>query len=81
MSTLTCTLEEFKKIVAEFCKAAPSANLEQLDAGFKCVSLHYLGIEPPPKMGSAQEIMATSYLDYASNQMIKREMEISDKLS
>jgi hypothetical protein len=72
MSTFVCTLEQFKGVVAEFCKSAPTASDDALEAGFKCVTLHYLGIEPAPKSGSWQEIIAVSCLNYASNRKIDR---------
>lgn len=45
MSTITCTYDEFRRIVADFLQAADTANLEELEAGEKCVGLAYLGIE------------------------------------
>ncbi|GEM_PF-5687351 len=81
MSTFTCDLEGFKRQVAEFCKAAPSAeNLDQLEAGFKCVSLHYFGIQPVPAAGSAAEIMAVSSLDYASSVRFNHELRLAGVL-
>lgn len=44
-TTLTPTYEEFRHMVAEFLKAADTANKEELDAGAKCVGLAYLGIQ------------------------------------
>lgn len=45
MSTITCTYDEFRRIVADFLKAADTANYEELEAGEKCVGLAYLGIQ------------------------------------
>lgn len=44
-TTLSPTYEEFRRMVAEFLKAADTANKEELDAGAKCVGLAYLGIQ------------------------------------
>ena len=76
MTTFNCTLNQFKQLVAEFHKAADTANLEELDAGFKCVSLHYFGITPQPESNSAEEIIATSAFNFASNKHIKRSIEL-----
>lgn len=78
MSTFKCTLEEFKKIAADFHKKAQETeDLDALDAGFKCVGLHYLGIEPIPEPGSYQQITAVSVLDWASGVYFAREMELT----
>lgn len=76
MSTFTCDLEGFKKVTAEFCKAAPTADADELEAGFKCVGLHYLGITPTPAKGSAAEIMAVATLDYAARRKDERELQL-----
>lgn len=45
-TTLTPTWEEFRRIVADFLKAADMAtSVEELDAGAKCCGLAYLGIQ------------------------------------
>lgn len=77
MSTFTCDLEGFKKIVADFCKAAPTADADQLEAGFKCMGLHYLGITPTPESGSATEILAVSALEYAGRRKSERDLELA----
>ena len=57
------TIEGFKQKVAEFRKAAPSADQESLAAGFKCLSLAYLNMksEHPSDL-----IVAASYLKFAT---------------
>jgi hypothetical protein len=44
-STLNPTWDQFRRIVADFHKAADTANGEELDAGAKCVGLAFLGIQ------------------------------------
>lgn len=77
MSTFVCSLEGFKKIVVDFCSAAPTADAVQLEAGFKCVGLHYLGITPMPETGSREEIMAVSILEYAGRRKADRDFELA----
>lgn len=77
MSTFICTLDEFKKVVVDFCSAAPTADADQLEAGFKCVGLHYFGITPMPATGSREEIMAVSTLEYASRRKADRDLELA----
>ena len=45
MSTITCTYDEFRRIVRDFLVAADDATEDELEAGSKCVGLAYLGIE------------------------------------
>lgn len=45
MTTFAPTYDQFKVIVRDFLVAAPTATLEELEAGMKCVGLHYLGIK------------------------------------
>lgn len=44
MSTLSCNFAEFKQLGKQFCDAAKTANFEELEAGFKCIGLSYLGL-------------------------------------
>lgn len=76
MSTFPCTLNQFKKTVAEFCKAAETADADGLECGFKCVALHYLGIEPQPAPGSADEVIAASALKFAARRVAERELAL-----
>jgi hypothetical protein len=69
-----CDLEGFKKLVGDFCKAAPSAGIESLDNGFKCVGLAYLNIDPLPE--GANKIIAVSYFNYAGRRYHEREREL-----
>lgn len=75
-ASIEVNLEGFKKLVGEFTKAAPTAPLDSLDNGFKCVGLAYLSIEPAPAPGSADQIIAVSYFDYAGRRYHDREREL-----
>ena len=75
-ATFEVNLEGFKKLVAEFTKAAPTASIESIDNGFKCIGLAYLNIEPAPKPGSAEQIIAVSYFEYAGRRYHDREREL-----
>lgn len=44
-TTLQPTWDEFRRLIAEFLKAADTATLEELEAGAKCCGLAYLGIQ------------------------------------
>lgn len=74
--SIVVDLNGFKKLVAEFTKAAPTASIESLDNGFKCVGLAYLNIEPLPKPGSADQIIAVSTFEYAGRRYHEREREL-----
>lgn len=76
MSTFVCTLEEFRRVVAEFTKAAPTADEQALENGIKCVNLHYFGIEPVPAPGSVEEIMAVNLLEFANKRELQRTAEL-----
>jgi len=48
MATFPCTYAELRKLAGEYLKAIRESapDLDQLDAGLKCVQLHYLGMVP-----------------------------------
>lgn len=75
-ASIEMNLEGFKKLVGEFTKAAPTATIESLDNGFKCVGLAYLGIDPAPAPGSADQVIAVSYLEYAGRRYHERERDL-----
>jgi len=77
MNTIPTTLESFKRLVASFCKkAAECDSLESLDAGFKTVSLGYLGLQSD---SSADALISQSYLEYASNRYAENEVRLLQK--
>lgn len=71
-TTFTCTLEEFKRAVAEFCQAAPTCDEQSLESGFKAVGLLYLGLPD----NELTLLTARGYLDYASRRHLEREIEL-----
>lgn len=58
------TLEQFKRAVADFTKAAEVGDLteEQLDNGMKAVNLFYLGLPVDP----LTLLLAKGYLEFAA---------------
>ena len=42
--TFNCSWEEFKSMAKEFHDNAPELNEEELDNAWKCLVLHYLGM-------------------------------------
>lgn len=46
MSTFECTYNQLRQLAGEYLKSIreTSPTLEELDAGFKCLGLHYLGM-------------------------------------
>lgn len=42
--TIECTWEQYKQAQKEFHDALPSLNEEEADNAFKCLGLHYFGM-------------------------------------
>lgn len=75
MSTFKCDYKTFYKMAGDFIKAIPETNdLEALDAGLKCVQLHFLGLE-----GEAphETVGATAIMKIITRQFIFREVALS----
>lgn len=67
--SLTVDFPEFKRLSKEFFDALPSANPEEADAGFKCLTLAYMGMT-----GSEIEVHQAQYVvKIAARQMMERE--------
>lgn len=62
MSTIEVNLEEFKRLAKEFVEAAPTANVDSLDAGFRCLTLAYFGLQDERP---SDPIMAQSVFEWA----------------
>lgn len=45
MATFNCNWQQLKQVAADFIRAAPTADTEELEAGLDCFNLHYLGLE------------------------------------
>lgn len=73
-ASIPSNLESFKKIVAEFLQAAPTASAESLDAGLKCVALAYFGLDVP--IESAEHKIAESFLQYAMRRHTEYEVKM-----
>lgn len=45
--SIDCSFEDFKRMAKEFHVSAPTLNLDELDAAWKCLGLAYLGMREP----------------------------------
>lgn len=63
------SLEDFKRVAAEFSKEAPSLSERDLEAGYRAVTHAYLGI-PDDRLSI---ILAKGYLEYATKQYLTRQ--------
>lgn len=45
MSTITPTFNEFKILVKEFIVSAPTAAMDELEAGKKCIAIAFISIK------------------------------------
>lgn len=72
-------LEGFKKQAGEFLKALPTASLDGLENGMKCLNLAYLNLEPLPADGSYEQIIAVSTLEFAARKYFYRHFELVNK--
>jgi hypothetical protein len=47
MSTFACNYAQFRQVSSDFLKTIPTigTDIDALDAGLKCVQLHYLGMD------------------------------------
>jgi len=75
MPTFSCTYPELRKVAGDFLKAIPTANLEELDAGLKCVQLHYLGLTEGLK--DHELVGAAAVLRIVSREFFKAEMALA----
>ena len=73
MSAFPCNLEQFKGMVGEFCKAAPTCAWDSLENGMKAVGLGYLGII---EQDASDIPIAVSYLNFAAKRYWIREHEL-----
>lgn len=76
MNIFSVSLDEFKKNVAEFCKSAPYVRADELENGFKAISLMYLS--PHTQRSELDEIMFRSYQDYAMKVFSKHSLAHCD---
>lgn len=71
--TCPCTYDELKKVASEFFRAVPSADLPGLDAGLKCLQLHFLGMETDKPYEQAG---AVAIMHLATKKFVAREVEL-----
>lgn len=75
MTTFDCTYQELRKLSGEYVKAIPTATIEELDAGLRCVQLHYLGMKP----AADHEIAgAAALLRIVSREYMKAELRLME---
>lgn len=75
------TLEEFKRGVAEFSKAAPTADRDALENGNKAVGLMYLGLKTCDQYDNMPLVLtlARGYLRFAHTAYFNRDIELDMK--
>lgn len=78
MSSINVDFEELKKMTAEFVRAMPTLNLEELDNGMKCFGIAYLGCEfPDDIIGNAnRNAAAPAIFRIVSKLYMDREWEL-----
>lgn len=72
MPTIVTNLAGLKSMSKEFLDALPTATPEELDAGWNCFSLAYLGAELPTR---TEEVQATALFNIVSKRMLARQQE------
>lgn len=58
---LACTYDEFKKMGAEFIKAAPTMNSDELQNAHKCLTIGYLNMCEQKWEGSAETLFTMAF--------------------
>lgn len=78
MPTIEPTFEEFKKLAAEFGRAAPTADRDALEAGYKCIGLAYIGLQfsEHPVFSQTERVAAPIVLNICSRTKLAREFEL-----
>lgn len=76
--TFNVTLEEFKRGVAEFSKAAPTAERDALENGNKAVGLMYLGLTTCDQYDNMPLVLALAkgYLEFAQKAYMTRDIQL-----
>lgn len=62
MSTIPCDIEQLKRMGKELIDALPTATLDELEAGWKCFGLAYLGCEYTSPRDEIQAVALTKML-------------------
>ncbi len=76
--SIECDFEGFKRLARDFMQAAPTARLDELDNGWKCLGLAYLGCKhDDTPLGRFYEAnTAPRVLQMASKVFMQREAEL-----
>lgn len=64
-----CTWEEFKRMAKDFHDNAPTLNLDELDNAWKCLGLHYLGMNEEMWRHSAAIVLEMEGRCYLENEI------------
>lgn len=67
--TFDCTWEEFKRMAKDFHDNAPTLNLDELDNAWKCLGLHYLGMNEEMWRHSAAIVLKMEGRCYRENEI------------
>ena len=66
--TFDCTWDEFKRIAKDFHDNAPTMNFDELENAWKCLGLHYLGMNEKMWYHSAEILMNIESCHYFENE-------------
>jgi hypothetical protein len=75
MNSIQVDFLGLKKLGKEFIDALPTADIDAVDAGFKCFSLAYLGCE---YANSGEQLQARYLIQIIGRAMVKREIELGE---
>ena len=73
MSTFQCNYATLKQVAGDYIKALPNATFEEMEAGMKCVGLHFLGFEAA---APHEEAGAQALLRIVARLHIQREVQL-----
>lgn len=68
-ATIKTDFNGFKKLAGEFFRQLPGANEEEAEAGLKCLSLAYLGMETSD---DNEQYQASLVIEMATRKMVER---------
>jgi hypothetical protein len=74
MATIETDYDGLKKMALSFIQAAPTANREALDNGWKCFTLGFIGME---SKRDADRTMALGLFDFVERRYCERDMELT----
>lgn len=68
--TFECTWEQFKQLAKEFHDNAPNLELSELDNAWKCLGLHYLGMNESMWKSSAAVLISMEGRHYFKHEQM-----------